>query len=115
MNIRGPFTVKKGYLHLVCFYENGDLLLLFPVPRFTFNAPTPFEVNPILIGDIIEVPEGMRKVNRVEPIPALDIEQLEENLKNELTKKNLIFTNRIIAGYRYKLDKVWDFLVRKEE
>jgi len=111
VSIRPPFTAKKGHLHLVCFYEDRDLLFLFPVPGFTVLER--FPTNPILAGDIIQCPEGYRKVIQVEVIPALDIEKLEEDMKNEMRKVSVVFNNRVIAGYKYKLANIWDSLSKE--
>lgn len=105
MNIAGPVIVKKGILELVCFYENGDLLLFFPVESFqwprTFTCPE--YGTPLLLGDIIETPQGNREITGIEIISHLDLNQLEEKLRNELRKNEMLITSRFIRGYRYTI------------
>jgi len=109
MNIAGPVIVKKGILELVCFYEDEDVLLLFPVPRFerpyrTFAFPE--YGTPLSLGDIIETPQGNREITRIEIIPQLDLNQLPDKLRNELHKNEILTTSRFIRGYKYTMKEV---------
>jgi len=101
LELSAPFIAKQGYLEDVCFYEGQDYLLqLHPAEQFkpSQHARQYFEV-----GKNIELPDGMRVIESVEPINHLDIDYLNGNLQEHLHKFNAIFTNRIVKGYRYKL------------
>lgn len=109
MKISEPFIVKKGNNERICLYdyENEDLLLLYPLQVYGFPGEvtqpvSPLEHSPFLIGDIIEIPEGKKQVTQIDVIPALDMNQLEEKLRNQLPK-GYIGMSRLVRGYRYKL------------
>jgi hypothetical protein len=106
MDIKGPVIVKKGYLELVCFYEDGYLLLFFPIERFvrpyrTFTFPD--YGSPLRLGDIVETPEGNRAINGIEIIPHLDLNCLEDKIRNQLRENRMLITSRFVRGYRYTL------------
>ena len=99
MEFRGPFEVKKGVLSIpAAFYEGELLLVLYPESAWGKSAPVPF-----LCGEVIEVPEGQRRIIEVETVPPLEIPEVEKLVREALEPRGFVFFNKLLTGYRYKL------------
>jgi len=104
-NLSGPVVIKKGHLHAVCFFEGDDKLLDFR-PKTRFAGVRWLEKPAFYAGDIIETPRGAMRIKRMEVIPLFDLRQLENQLRRELIKKDIIFTNELLTGFRYEIEEV---------